>query len=956
MGATIAPDLAVSNVTFTPADVSENQNVSISFDVTNLGTVATSVGKWVDSVYLSTQTAVDSSAVLLGRIAHSGDLTSQESYSENLTAPVPGLLVASYHVIVVADSGLVVPDINRTNNTGVAPTELSTQPPLLNVGTSFSSAIADGQDLYYRLNVTPGTNVKLDATFATLAEADVYVGFGALPTAGNSEQSATDVSDLTPELILPSGQGGAYYVWLHGLAGASAGEPFTLLASLLTFSASAFTPSSASSQGLATMDVTGSGFTANSKVSLTLSGGQTVNAQSVTLISPTELNATFDLTSVSAGNYNVLVTDSGKTSTAPGSFQVVAQAVPSIEWVLQIDREAQAFYTNPPPGFQIPPSFPNLNTVLTGASGSGSSGGGSIAEGGPPGPFQVELYIINRGTNDVTIPALQVTVTNTIEEYYDIPATTLAPYGSPGDRLVFSAEPDPYPDTPGTQCNVSIQELPSEDAVDWGSVVAGERPTTIAPDAWSAIISNVISSVGTTVGTLDAALQADAIYLAQVGDAVTQQQDLVKFEVLKAEDLEPMPTLASVVDKPAADPGLSLDFQRSFGSSLPGRYQLGLLGYGWASNWDISALADTVGDVFIRQGAVSTEFTPVGSSGKYTNTTGNGDVLTIAQGSYVLTAQDGTITAFLPDGQLDYVKNRNGNQITAGYGTPGGHLTSLTDSNGDTLTFNYNGDGLVSQINNAAGSTFYQYDAYDQLISVSSAQGIYQYTYVNGQGLAQEHALASITNPDGTHTYYQYDIQGRLIKQSQDGGANAIAYAYLSPGGYTETNGSGATTKVLYDHNGEPAVITDPLGNAYNVAYNATGLPVLVANPGGTATSYQYDSKGDLLSATDSLGSTSQLTIDPQTGEPATFTNANGKTTSFGYNTNGDLTSITQPDSTAAKNVYDSRGDVIQSIDALGRSTHYTYDSYGRMILRNNPDGTSITYGYDSSPKTSVIY
>ena len=40
-------------------------------------------------------------------------------YPATLTAPVPGLPVGSYHVIVVVDSGLQVPDINRANNTGV---------------------------------------------------------------------------------------------------------------------------------------------------------------------------------------------------------------------------------------------------------------------------------------------------------------------------------------------------------------------------------------------------------------------------------------------------------------------------------------------------------------------------------------------------------------------------------------------------------------------------------------------------------------------------------------------------------------------------------------------------------------------------------------------------------------------------------------------------------------------
>ncbi len=301
IGATTTPDLAVSRIAFTPGNASQDQDVSVTFTVTNLGTVATTAGSWTDSVYLSTEGVVDGNAFLLGRVTHTGNLASQADYSATLTAAVPGLSAGSYHVIVVVDSGLQVPDTNRADTIGVAPTELSTQPPTLTIGTELSGTIASGQDLYYRLNVTPGTNVKVGATFAVAVESDLYLKFGALPTANSFDQSSTNLSDLQPELVLPSGQGGAYYIWLHGGAGAAAGVPFTLVANLMAFQANSFTPSSASNQGQVTMDLTGSGFTAQTTVSLQGNGGQNVKAQTVTLTNANELNATFDLTGKAPG-------------------------------------------------------------------------------------------------------------------------------------------------------------------------------------------------------------------------------------------------------------------------------------------------------------------------------------------------------------------------------------------------------------------------------------------------------------------------------------------------------------------------------------------------------------------------------------------------------------------------------------------------------------------------------
>ena len=136
-----------------------SQSVAVTFTVTNLGTVATTAGSWTDSIYLSLDTTIDAGAVLLGRILHTGDLAAFSQYTTTLTSPVPGIIPGSYHVIVVTDSGLQVPDFNRANGTDVAPTEIAIQPPTLLIDTPLTGTIANGQDLYYRLDVAPGTSV-----------------------------------------------------------------------------------------------------------------------------------------------------------------------------------------------------------------------------------------------------------------------------------------------------------------------------------------------------------------------------------------------------------------------------------------------------------------------------------------------------------------------------------------------------------------------------------------------------------------------------------------------------------------------------------------------------------------------------------------------------------------------------------------------------------------------------
>ncbi len=338
------------------------------------------------------------------------------------------------------------------------------------------------------------------------------------------------------------------------------------------------------------------------------------------------------------------------------------------------------------------------------------------------------------------------------------------------------------------------------------------------------------------------------------------------------------------MDSQSTEPGLSLTFARTFNSSLVGRYTLGDLGYGWTSNWDISATTDPSGNVYIQEGSVTREFQNLGN-GQYQGADGDQGILTQTQGDYTLRDTDGLVTTFLPDGQLNTITDSNGNSVTAGY--TGKLMTSLTASDGDKLLIGYNAQGLISQITSPAGNvTTYEYDTNDQLISVSSANGITQYAYINGQGAAQEHALSVITDPDGTHTYFVYDSEGRLIEQSGDNGAGAITYAYLSPGGYTATDATGATTTVLFDSDGLPAVVKDPLGNVSEVTYNADGQPVLTSYPGGSASSTTYDSNGNITSQTDPLGNVTQYTTNAS-GELESLQNPDGNTTSFSYTTPG---------------------------------------------------------------------
>ena len=124
--AVVAPDLAavggsitVNGVSPASAAGTTGQSLTVGYTIANLSSDA-ATGTWTDSVYLSANGLLDADSLLLGRVSHAGGLAGMSSYKGTLTGVVPGAVDGAYSVIVVADSGMQVPDLDRTNNAGVS--------------------------------------------------------------------------------------------------------------------------------------------------------------------------------------------------------------------------------------------------------------------------------------------------------------------------------------------------------------------------------------------------------------------------------------------------------------------------------------------------------------------------------------------------------------------------------------------------------------------------------------------------------------------------------------------------------------------------------------------------------------------------------------------------------------------------------------------------------------------
>ena len=119
--------------------------------------------------------------------------------------------------------------------------------------------------------------------------------------------------------------------------------------------------------------------------------------------------------------------------------------------------------------------------------------------------------------------------------------------------------------------------------------------------------------------------------------------------------------------------------------------------------------------------------------------------------------------------------------------------------------------------------------------------------------LPREHALLSVAYPDGTHDYFAYDAQGRLISTSGDQAGQLVTYAYDTTGGVTVTDATGARRRSSYGLNGQIAQVRDGEGRIVNLGYNSIDDASQLVGPSGEKYCYSYDAHGNLIGVRDPL-------------------------------------------------------------------------------------------------------
>ena len=336
---------------------------------------------------------------------------------------------------------------------------------------------------------------------------------------------------------------------------------------------------------------------------------------------------------------------------------------------------------------------------------------------------------------------------------------------------------------------------------------------------------------------------------------------------------------------------------------------------------------------------------------------------------------DGSSMTFNSAGRLTSMTDSNNNTVTLSY--TGNNLTSVTDAVGRSLNFTYDGSGRITRVTDPLGRHWdYTYTSGALTQVKDPQQNVTNYAYT---GAAR---LASITDGRGNVVkQITYDTAGRVAKQRfADRGEEKYEYT-LAGNQVTGVSITDALNRVetkRFNVAGYVIEHTDALGQKVRIERGMDdNLVAAKTGPCGcTEEQYEYDDRGNVTKSTDRLGGVRRMEYEPvfnkltkltdELGRITTFTydsrgnmtsrtDALGRVTTYAYDAFGQLTNVTDPLGHTRTMEYDAQGNLTAATDALGNRSTFEYDAVGRLTAVVDPLGRRAAFAYNALDRVTRL-
>ncbi|HQI42231.1 MAG TPA: DUF6531 domain-containing protein [Ignavibacteriaceae bacterium] len=325
-------------------------------------------------------------------------------------------------------------------------------------------------------------------------------------------------------------------------------------------------------------------------------------------------------------------------------------------------------------------------------------------------------------------------------------------------------------------------------------------------------------------------------------------------------------------------------------------------------------------------------------------------------------------------------------------------LSKITLPKGNVIDISYqtdpDPDGIGMRVNqqliNGGNQVNFSYNYSTKSTTVSDANNIqYRYEYNSNSLITNVYneTLSKVDkfwyqDPDnptkptqtqdknGNYSTFQYDLRGNVLQINQVAGGKTIThkYQYDAMNNITKyTDPRNKVTDFVYDNNGNLISVTDTRGTT-NYSRNSFGKVESITNPLSHTTNLGYNSYGNLTTITDPLSNTTSLTYDAisrlksvlnpknqntqysydKTDLLLTITDAFNNNTTYSYDANSNLTNILNARGFSTNFGYDNFERLISKAEPSSNPTQFSYRSNGQIASRTNPDGSTVTYSYNA--------
>jgi RHS repeat-associated protein len=385
------------------------------------------------------------------------------------------------------------------------------------------------------------------------------------------------------------------------------------------------------------------------------------------------------------------------------------------------------------------------------------------------------------------------------------------------------------------------------------------------------------------------------------------------------------------------------------------------IGYTYDGDGDVLTVTDglshTTSNTYNVRGEVLTEVQPAGGG----TTTYTYD---LAGRMTSLTDPDNNTSTYTYNkaNEVATEKSPTGGLTTITYDLVGNPL-SVTDPDGHTISYVYDADNEVKTetwMNPSGGSALnvitYTYNADGDVTQIQDANSKYAYSFNADNEETSQSDLGTTGVPTVTLTY-AYDADGDRTSMDDSSGG-LVSYTYDARDELTNETLSGT------------GIAAEAVKNAYDQAGNMTGqtrYSNLAETTIVAATSYTYDNANQMTGITDKNSGGTTLVSYGYTYNAAslvsqeTRTWASGASTdtlTYGYTNNDQLTSVTHTNTLLANEsfAYDANGNetgtgyttTTGNEQTASPGYTYTYDANGNMItMKQTSTGNVWTYSYD---------